>query len=101
MIKKVVSDSKATNSPNEIVSDITNLLPIQIIINAVSYTHLDIQKILVSPEEKERLNHLQAGEFGLLLPEKLKGQEEELKKRYEDYLTPSDEQGKSQLPRCV
>lgn len=33
MIKKVVSDSKATNSPNEIVSDITNLLPIQIIIN--------------------------------------------------------------------
>ncbi|CRI00030.1 bacteriocine associated ABC transporter permease [Streptococcus pneumoniae] len=44
------------------------------------------------------MNHLQAGEFGLLLPEKLKGQEEELKKRYEDYLTPSDEQGKSQLP---
>lgn len=60
--------------------------------------YLDIQRILVSPEEKERLNHLQAGEFGLLLPEKLKGQEEELKKRYEDYLTPSDEQGKSQLP---
>lgn len=64
----------------------------------VTPNYLDIQKILVSPEEKERLNHLQAGEFGLLLPEKLKGQEEELKKRYEDYLTPSDEQGKSQLP---
>ena len=60
--------------------------------------YLDIQRISVSPEEKERLNHLQAGEFGLLLPEKLKGQEEELKKRYEDYLTPKDEQGKSQLP---
>ena len=44
------------------------------------------------------MNHLQAGEFGLLLPEKLKGQEEELKKRYEDYLTPRDDQGKSQLP---
>ena len=64
----------------------------------VTPNYLGIQKILVSPEEKERLNHLQAGEFGLLLPEKLKGQEEELKKRYEDYLTPSDEQGKSQLP---
>ena len=64
----------------------------------VTPNYLDIQKILVSPEEKDRLNHLQAGEFGLLLPEKLKGQEEELKKRYEDYLTPSDEQGKSQLP---
>lgn len=64
----------------------------------VTPNYLDIQRILISPEEKERLNHLQAGEFGLLLPEKLKGQEEELKKRYEDYLTPSDEQGKSQLP---
>lgn len=64
----------------------------------VTPNYLDIQRILVSPEEKERLNHLQAGEFGLLLPEKLKGQEEELKKRYEDYLTPSDEQGKSKLP---
>ena len=64
----------------------------------VTPNYLDIQRISVSPEEKERLNHLQAGEFGLLLPEKLKGQEEELKKRYEDYLTPRDEQGKSQLP---
>ena len=63
----------------------------------VTPNYLDIQRISVSPEEKERLNHLQAGEFGLLLPEKLKGQEEELKKRYEDYLTPRDEQGKSQL----
>ena len=64
----------------------------------VTPNYLDIQRISVSPEEKERLNHLQAGEFGLLLPEKLKGQEEELKKRYEDYLTPKDNQGKSQLP---
>ena len=64
----------------------------------VTPNYLDIQRISVSPEEKERLNHLQAGEFGLLLPEKLKGQEEELKKRYEDYLTPRDDKGKSQLP---
>jgi len=64
----------------------------------VTPNYLYIQRISVSPEEKNRLSHLQAGEFGLLLPEKLKGQEEELKKRYEDYLTPKDEQGKSQLP---
>lgn len=64
----------------------------------VTPNYLEIQGVPVSPEEKNHLNHLQAGEFGLLLPEKLKGQEEELKKRYEDYLTPSDEQGKSQLP---
>ena len=64
----------------------------------VTPNYLEIQGVPVSPEEKERLNHLQAGEFGLLLPEKLKGQEEELKKRYEDYLTPKDEQGKGQLP---
>ena len=67
----------------------------------VTPNYLDIQRISVSPEEKERLNHLQAGEFELLLPEKLKGQEEELKKRYEDYLTPRDDQGKSQLPMKV
>ena len=64
----------------------------------VTPNYLEIQGVPVSPEEKDHLNHLQVGEFGLLLPEKLKGQEEELKKRYEDYLTPSDEQGKSQLP---
>ena len=36
----------------------------------VTPNYLDIQRISVSPEEKERLNHLQAGGFGLLLPEK-------------------------------
>lgn len=60
--------------------------------------YLDIQKVAVSTEEKEHLNHLQAGEFGLLLPEKLKDRAEELKKRYEDYLTPRDAQGEIQLP---
>lgn len=35
----------------------------------VTPNYLDIQRISVSSEEKERLNHLQAGEFGLLLPE--------------------------------
>lgn len=64
----------------------------------VTPNYLEIQGVPVSPEEKDHLNHLQAGEFGLLLPEKLKGREEEMIKRYKDYLTPSDEQGKSQLP---
>ena len=64
----------------------------------VTPNYLEIQDVPVSPEEKDHLNHLQAGEFGLLLPEKLKGREEEMIKRYEDYMTPSDEQGKSQLP---
>lgn len=59
----------------------------------VTPNYLDIQRILVSPEEKDHLNHLQAGEFGLLLPEKLKGREEEMIKRYEDYLSPRDDQG--------
>ena len=64
----------------------------------VTPNYLEIQGVPVSPEEKDHLNHLQAGEFGLLLPEKLKGREEEMIKRYEDYMTPSNEQGKSQLP---
>ena len=59
----------------------------------VTPNYLEIQGVPVSPEEKDHLNHLQAGEFGLLLPEKLKGQEEEMIKRYEDYLSPRDDQG--------
>lgn len=59
----------------------------------VTPNYLEIQGVPVSPEEKDHLNHLQAGEFGLLLPEKLKGREEEMIKRYEDYLSPRDDQG--------
>ena len=58
----------------------------------VTPNYLEIQGVPVSPEEKDHLNHLQAGEFGLLLPEKLKGREEEMIKRYEDYLSPRDDQ---------
>ena len=59
----------------------------------VTPNYLEIQGVPVSREEKDHLNHLQAGEFGLLLPEKLKGREEEMIKRYEDYLSPRDDQG--------
>ncbi len=59
----------------------------------VTPNYLEIQGVPVSPEEKNHLNHLQAGEFGLLLPEKLKGREEEMIKRYKDYLSPRDDQG--------
>ena len=38
----------------------------------VTPNYLEIQGVPVSPEEKDHLNHLQAGEFGLLLPEKIK-----------------------------
>ena len=63
----------------------------------VTPNYLEIQNVPVSPEGKDYLNHLQAGEFGLLLPEKLKGREEEMIKRYEDYLSPRDDQGKYHL----
>lgn len=59
----------------------------------VTPNYLEIQGVPVSHEVKDHLNHLQAGEFGLLLPEKLKGQEEGMIKRYEDYLSPRDDQG--------
>ncbi|BDR58796.1 bacteriocin-associated integral membrane family protein [Xylocopilactobacillus apicola] len=48
--------------------------------NAIYVTpnYLIKQNVEISSELKERLQHLKPGEFGLLFPEKLKGQEQEL-----------------------
>ncbi|RRD94230.1 bacteriocin-associated integral membrane family protein [Clostridiales bacterium COT073_COT-073] len=50
----------------------------------VTPNYLEYQKIRISPETRERLNHLKEGEFGLLLPEKLKEQTDYYKAMYTD-----------------
>ena len=42
---------------------------------------------MVDAETKQKLAHLQKGEFGLLLPESLRSQEAELKKAFEERLS--------------
>ena len=52
----------------------------------VSPSYLDKEKVVVDAETKQKLVHLQKGEFGLLLPESLRSQEAELKKVFEERL---------------
>ena len=52
----------------------------------VSPSYLDKEKVVVDAETKQKLAHLQKGEFGLLLPESLRSQEAELKKVFEESL---------------
>lgn len=52
----------------------------------VTPNYLDIQNIQVSEEFRSKMSFLQQGEFGLILPDKLKGQEETLVQLYVDYL---------------
>ena len=52
----------------------------------VSPSYLDKEKVVVDAETKQKLAHLQKGEFGLLLPESLRSQEAELKKVFEERL---------------
>ena len=52
----------------------------------VSPSYLDKEKVVVDAETKQKLVHLQKGEFGLLLPESLRSQEAELKKAFEESL---------------
>ena len=53
----------------------------------VSPSYLDKEKVVVDDETKQKLAHLQKGEFGLLLPESLRSQEAELKKAFEERLS--------------
>ena len=53
----------------------------------VSPSYLDKEKVVVDAETKQKLAHLQKGEFGLLLPESLRSQESELKKIFEERLS--------------
>ncbi|MDS2380369.1 bacteriocin-associated integral membrane family protein, partial [Streptococcus pneumoniae] len=47
---------------------------------------LDKENVAVNDETRQKLAHLQKGEFGLLLPESLRSQEAELKKVFEERL---------------
>lgn len=52
----------------------------------VSPSYLDKEKVVVDAETKQKLSHLQKGEFILLLPEHLRSREAELKKAFEESL---------------
>lgn len=52
----------------------------------VSPSYLEKEKVVVDAETKQKLAHLQKGEFVLLLPEHLRSQEAELKKIFEESL---------------
>ena len=53
----------------------------------VSPSYLDKEKVVVDAETKQKLAHLQKGEFILLLPEHLRSREAELKKIFEESLS--------------
>ena len=53
----------------------------------VSPSYLEKEKVVVDAETKQKLAHLQKGEFVLLLPEHLRSQEAELKKLFEESLS--------------
>ena len=53
----------------------------------VSPSYLEKEKVVVDAETKQKLAHLQKGEFVLLLPERLRSREAELKKIYEEGLS--------------
>ena len=53
----------------------------------VSPSYLEKEKVVVDAETKQKLAHLQKGEFVLLLPEHLRSREAELKKIFEESLS--------------
>ena len=52
----------------------------------VSPSYLEKENVTVNDDTRQKLAHLQKGEFGLLLPESLRSQEAELKKVFEESL---------------
>ena len=52
----------------------------------VSPSYLEKENVSVNDDTRQKLAHLQKGEFGLLLPESLRSQEAELKKVFEESL---------------
>lgn len=53
----------------------------------VSPSYLEKENVTVNDDTRQKLAHLQKGEFGLLLPESLRSQEAELKKAFEERLS--------------
>lgn len=60
----------------------------------VSPSYLGKEKVVVDAETKQKLAHLQKGEFILLLPEHLRSREAELKKIFEESLSYYGKSGK-------
>ena len=60
----------------------------------VSPSYLGKEKVVVDAETKQKLAHLQKGEFVLLLPEHLRSREAELKKIFEESLSYYGKSGK-------
>lgn len=60
----------------------------------VSPSYLEKEKVVVDAETKQKLAHLQKGEFILLLPEHLRSREAELKKIFEESLSYYGKSGK-------
>ena len=60
----------------------------------VSPSYLEKEKVVVDAETKQKLAHLQKGEFILLLPEHLRFREAELKKIFEESLSYYGKSGK-------
>lgn len=59
----------------------------------VTPNYLDVQNVELNEEDKKSINSLGEGEFGLLLPEKLKDQEDKLRQIYEDFLAIRNDKG--------
>ena len=60
----------------------------------VSPSYLEKEKVVVDAETKQKLAHLQKGEFILLLPDHLRSREAELKKIFEESLSYYGKSGK-------